>query len=65
MPKQPDTEYSLSSHSDGMRYQWQPYTRAEVEALARKLGEPEDRSARNVDPRIPRLLATLLHGYAE
>ena len=46
MPKQPDTEYSLSSHSEGMRYQWQSDTRSEVEALARKLGEPEDRSAR-------------------
>jgi hypothetical protein len=47
-----------------MRFDWESYTRSEVEAMARKFGDPEDAPARNVDPRIPRLLATLLSGYA-
>lgn len=64
MVRQRNDEYSFSAHAEGMRFDWESYTRSEVEAMAGEFGDPEDAPARNVDPRIPRLLATLLGGYA-
>jgi len=65
MPKRSEEDYNLSSHGEGMRYRWEPYTRAEVDVLAKSLGNPEDPPARRIDPRVPRLIATLKLGYAD
>lgn len=64
MLKQDDDDRVFSS-SDRMRSSWEPYTRTEVDALARTLGDTTGKTARETDPRIPRLLATIMKGFAE